>query len=156
MTFDDLRAKYPRLLTGASFECQEGWIGILDDYFGVVDHEMPADATYELRQLKEKLGALRIYDYCSATDNDAIQGAHRLAEARSYHTCEQCGRPGVWSNRGGLLTTVCDEHAVDPVFGRAVPIESGGYTYSDSNGDWHRYDLDLDAFVPTEPPKWRE
>jgi hypothetical protein len=155
MTFDDLRAKYPRILRQTfGFECEVGWIRILDDYFAVVDREMPADATYELRQIKEKLGSLRIYDYGPATDNPKVQEAHRLAEARSFHTCEKCGRPGVWSNRRGLLITVCEEHALDPDFGRAEPIESGDYTYRDESGDWWVYDTDADALVKSEAPDW--
>ncbi len=152
-SYAELKAKYPRLLTGASFECNEGWIRILDEYFAVVDREMPADATYELRQIKEKLGSLRIYDYGLATDNAAIQEAHRLAEARSYHVCEYCGQPGIWSSRRGYLTTVCEDHAVVDGY-RAEPCEAGPYTYHDGNGNWWVYDPDADAFVPSEPPTW--
>jgi len=153
MTFDELKAKYPRLLGGARFECHVGWASILDRYFEVVDRELPPDAVYELRQLKEKLGSLRIYDYGPATDNAAIQEAHRLAEARSYHTCEYCGRPAIWSSRRGYLTTVCEDHAVADGY-RAEPVKSDPYAYWDGAGDWYRYDPDADAFVPSEPPTW--
>lgn len=134
MTFDDLKAKYPRLLRPTfQFECGIGWIGILDSYFEVLDREMPEGAVYSLRQVKEKLGSLRIYDssYGETTASaKAVTDAHALAEARSYYTCEVCGKPGRWSNR--------DE----------------GYVYSDDSGTWWRYDPDLDAFAETEAPKW--
>ncbi|CUX03408.1 hypothetical protein [Agrobacterium genomosp. 2] len=157
MTFDELKAKYPRLLRQTfGFECDVGWIPILDAYFAVVDSVMPEGGVYQLRQVKEKLGSLRIYDSSrgeTAESVKAITEAHRLAEARSYYTCERCGKPGRWSNRDGVLLTVCEKHAVDPDFGRAVPIESGTYRCQDADGSWLRYDPDIDAFVATEAPK---
>ena len=152
--WDDLRSKYPRLLRpNFGFECEIGWIDVLDAYFAVVDREMPEGAVYELRQVKEKLGSLRIYDYGPATDNPRVQAAHRLAEARSYHVCEYCGQPGIWSSRRGYLTTVCEDHAVDDGY-RAEPCEAGPYTYHDENGDWWVYDTDADALVKSEAPDW--
>ena len=160
MTFDELRAKYPRLLRpNFGFECGIGWLGILDDYFGVVDRVMPEGGVYQLRQVKEKFGSLRIYDSSHGETTESVKAvteAHRLAEARSFYTCEYCGRPGRWSNRDGVLLTVCEEHADDPDFGRAVPIASGAYTYSDAAGDWYRYDPETDAFIASEAPKWPE
>ncbi|AVA21954.1 hypothetical protein [Rhizobium sp. NXC24] len=156
-TFDELRAKYPRLLRpGFMFECHEGWIGILDRYFAVIDREMPPTATYEIRQIKEKLGTLRIYDSSygeTLSSVRAVTDAHRLAEARSYYTCEYCGRPGVWSNRRGYLTTVCEDHAVRDGY-RAEPCEAEPTTYRDERGVWWVYDPDSDALIETEAPEW--
>ncbi len=157
MTFDELRAKYPRLGLGdVGFQCEQGWAKILDRYFEVVDREMPKDAVYELRQVKEKLGTLRIYDSSYGetwASVKAVTEAHRLAEARSYHVCEYCGQSGVWSSRRGYLTTVCENHAVVDGY-RAEPVESDTYAYRDESGVWHKYALDLDAFIESEPPKW--
>lgn len=157
-TFDELKAKYPRLLRPSfGIECDIGWIGILDDYFGVVDRVMPEGATYQLRQVKEKLGSLRIYDSSYGETPESVKAvteAHRLAEARSFHTCERCGRPGVWSDRDGVLLTVCEEHAGDPDFGPAAPVTSDPYMYQDESGIWHLYDPSTDAFIATEPPTW--
>lgn len=157
MTFDDLRAKYPRLLRPTfHFMCHEGWVSLLDRYFEVVDREMPEGAVYQIGQIKEKLGTLRIYDSSYGetwASVKAVTEAHRLAEARSYHTCEYCGLPGVWSSRRGYLTTVCADHAVVDGY-RAEPVESESYTYRDDAGVWHRYDPDDDAFVTSEPPEW--
>lgn len=157
MTFDDLRAKYPRLnLKRVGFQCEIGWIEILDAYFEVVDREMPEGAVYQIGQIKEKLGSLRIYDssYGEAWASvRAVTEAHRLAEARSYHVCEYCGQPGVWSSRRGYLTTVCEDHAVVDGY-RAEPVDGDAYMYKDEAGDWYRYDPDADAFVTSEPPDW--
>ena len=156
-TFEELRAKYPRLLRPTfMFECHEGWIGILDRYFAVIDRELPDGAVYELRQVKEKLGALRIYDSSygeTLSSVRAVTEAHALAEARSYYTCEYCGKRGVWSNRRGYLTTVCEDHAVRDGY-RAEPCEDGDYTFREKDGVWRRYDPDLDAFVEVEAPDW--
>ncbi|NKJ72668.1 hypothetical protein GFL38_10370 [Rhizobium leguminosarum bv. viciae] len=156
-TFEELKAKYPRLLRpDFPFMCREGWLGILDAYFEVVDREMPQDAVYEVRQIKEKLGALRIYDSSYGerlSSVKAVTDAHALAEARSFYVCEYCGKRGVWSNRRGYLTTVCDDHAVRDGY-RAEPCEDGDYTYRETDGVWRRYDPDLDAFVEVESPDW--
>ncbi|MBY5462104.1 hypothetical protein [Rhizobium leguminosarum] len=153
----DLKAKYPLLLRpGFLFECHEGWIGILDAYFAVIDRELPLTATYEIRQIKEKLGTLRIYDSSYGTPLSSVKAvtdAHALAEARSYYTCEYCGKRGVWSNRRGYLTTVCEEHAVRDGM-RAEPYADSDYTYRAADGVWRRYDPDLDAFIEVEAPDW--
>ncbi|MGO7273895.1 hypothetical protein ACCT18_01155 [Rhizobium ruizarguesonis] len=145
-TFADLKAKYPGLLRpGFLFECHEGWSGILDAYFAVVDRFLLPGVPYNLRQVKEKLGGLRIYDHSDATAaSPEISDAHTLAEARSVHTCEYCGAPGVYSSRRGYLTTVCEEHA--ELHGhRAEPCD-GEFEYY-RNGKRYRYDPGADAFV---------
>ena len=39
MDWDDLKAKYPRLIPERfGFQCDFGWLSILDRYFAVVDH----------------------------------------------------------------------------------------------------------------------
>lgn len=159
MTFDELRAKYPRLLKrDFHFMCHEGWIGILDRYFEVVDRELPEGAVYELRQIKEKLGTLRIYD--SSYDEPlssihVIREAHALATARSLHTCEHCGKRGRFGRRRGYLTVTCDEHAVrDRVL--AIADEPEPRDYRQTENGWEMYDPDLDAFIPSEPPEWLE
>lgn len=127
-SWDDLKAKYPHLIPARfGFQCEIGWIDILDKYFEVVNREMPPTATYEIGQIKEKLGSLRIYDSSygeTLSSVRAVTDAHALAEARSFYTCEYCGKHGVWSNRRGYLTTVCEDHAVRDGY-RAEPCEDG-------------------------------
>src|SRR3546814_17858789 len=97
MTFDELRAKYPRLLRPTfHFMCHEGWLGILDAYFAVVDHVMPQGAVYQIGQIKETLGTLRLYDSSYGETWASVKAgtaAPRLADAPSQHTREyQLGR----------------------------------------------------------------
>ena len=55
-------------------------------------------------QVKEKLGGLRFYMTCG---NDEIFDLINKAEALSYKTCEECGKPG--EQRGpGWIYTLCD------------------------------------------------
>lgn len=156
-TFDELRTKYAHLIRpGFFFECHEGWAGILDRYFEVVDRELPEGVVYEIRQVKEKLGSLRLYDssyFEPLSSVRAVTDAHRLAEARSYHTCEYCGRNGVWSNRRGYLTTVCEDHAVRNGY-RAEPCDAEPTAFRDESGVWWVYDVDTDAMIETEAPEW--
>ncbi len=156
MTFDELKAKYPRLLKGVWFEHRQGWTDLLDAFFAVVDHGLPPEGSYSVRQVKEKMGTLRLYDDIEGVSEDVekmIDDARELAEARSYYACEWCGHPGVLRNREGYYTTTCDEHALYE--GRmAVPLDPPAELHIKSKGAWKRYDADVDAFVTSEPPEW--
>lgn len=156
-TWDELKAKYPRLLRpNIPFMCHEGWVGILDAYFAAVDRAMPETATYELRQVKEKLGTLRIYDSSygeTLSSVRAVTDAHRLAEARSLHTCEHCGQRGRFRKRRGYLTVTCDEHAFQNG-ALAIPEEPEPRDYRQTADGWIIYDPDVDAFIETEVPDW--
>lgn len=157
MTFDDLRQKYPRLhLERVGFQCEEGWASILDRYFEVVDREMPEGAAYKIGQIKEKLGTLRIYD-SSYGENwasvPAVTEAHRLAEARSLHACECCGKRGRFRKRRGYLTVTCDEHAFRNG-ALAIPEEPEPRDYRQTAYGWEVYDPEADAFIASEAPDW--
>jgi len=156
-TWDDLRSRYPRLIPARfGFQCELGWLRILDEYFVVIDREMPVSAAYELRQVKEKLGTLRIYDSSygeTLSSVTTITDAHRLAEARSLHTCEYCGRRGRFRKRDRYLTVTCDDHAVQ--YGiMAIPEEPEPRDVRQTQEGWIVYDPDRDAFIPTEAPDW--
>jgi hypothetical protein len=156
-TYEELKAKYPRLIpTSFGFQCESGWLDILDRYFEVVDRELPTDAVYEVRQIKEKLGTLRIYDssYGETVGSvRAITDAHALAEARSLHTCEYCGRRGQFRKRRGYLTVTCDDHAFANG-ALAIPVEPEPQYHRREGDGWVVYDPDVDAFVESEEPKW--
>lgn len=156
-TWEELKARYPRLIpAGFGFQCEIGWMGILDAYFEVVDREMPETATYDLRQVKEKLGTLRIYDSSygeTLSSVRAVTDTHRLAEARSLHTCESCGQRGRFRKRRSYLTVTCDEHAFRNG-ALALAQEPEQRDCRQTAGGWIDYDPDVDAFVPTEAPEW--
>jgi hypothetical protein len=150
-------AKYPRLLRpDFHFMCHEGWAGILDDYFAVVDEVMPEGEVFRIGQIKEKLGTLRIYDSAYGdvwASVPAITEAHRLAEARSLHTCEYCGQRGRFRRRRGYLTVTCDEHAFQND-AMAIPEKPEPRDYRQTADGWEVYDPDVNAFATSEAPDW--
>jgi hypothetical protein len=159
MTFEDLKAKYSDLLPAdIGFQCERGWVGILDQYFAIVEREMPADDVYQVAQIKEKLGTLRIYDssYSETLSSVvAVTEAHALAEARSLHTCGYCGARGRFRRRRGYLTVTCEEHAIQNG-AYAMPDEPEPRDYRQTQDGWIVYDPDTDEFVETEKPEWAE
>ncbi|RVH69217.1 hypothetical protein CN198_14250 [Sinorhizobium meliloti] len=152
-----LCAKYPRLIPDPfGFAYNARWVELLDDFFAVVDRVLPAEAAFQLLQVKEKFGGLRIYYDIDGAVPDAVSNeikeANLRAEARSEHICETCGKRGRMSNRGGYYTTICEEHA--EVDGRlAIPAREpeGSVRVGSKEGGWRRYDFDKDAFVPCDP-----
>ncbi|UIK06595.1 hypothetical protein [Neorhizobium galegae] len=114
----EIAARYPRLfLSHLPFgvECGDGWADIIYAFFATVEEVVAAEGgTFHLLQIKEKLGALRIYFRTTEIPNRgvaAIDRAYGLAEARSFHICEHCGRRGCLTYNGMMYATRCGEHA---------------------------------------------
>ncbi len=90
-----------------------GWQPILDELQAHLDAQSPG---YEVLQVKEKLGRLRVYAApapgASPAQRDALDAAVSDAEARSAAVCEQCGQPGVMRRSpSGWIRTLCPECA---------------------------------------------
>jgi len=83
----------------------DGWFVILWEMCNKIKALNPSD-NFELTQIKEKFGTLRVYSYCST---DIIQDVILDAEIKSSTTCEECGQPGKLRN-GSWLRTLCDLH----------------------------------------------
>lgn len=133
--FAKLIRKHPRLSRPLlhGWEIEVGWIGLVDQYFDVVDRVVPDDVDFDVVQIKEKFGGLRLYcrpvrpqiktempgndDIISPQSRKLepweteLQMAKILAEQRSYYTCERCGQPGRLRVRNGYYFTACDVHA---------------------------------------------
>lgn len=167
--FRILHEKYPRLVPETTyFEHGPGWVGLLDKYFAEVDATLPADIPWRNAQIKQKFGTLRLYCEPVWPDrkptvlfeiaiinagqqfvheghgnelDEKLTWAKRLAEARSAHVCEECGKPGRLVVSGYYYHTACEDHADNgkPVEGEAV-LTAGGKKY--------RYDPKLDEIVP--------
>jgi hypothetical protein len=71
----------------------------------VTSFERESGCHFEILQVKEKFGGLRIYVNHA---DDAIRQRIEAAEQESFHTCEICGQPG--KLREDALMTLCDEH----------------------------------------------
>ena len=159
--FEALQRKHPTVIPkGFGFECGRGWVEILERFFTDLERILPLEAEFRPRQIKEKLAGLRIYyaiePKVSAEIEQAIRRLADLAEIRSFHTCESCGRPGRGWNRSGFYMTACDLHAKERSEGyadKAVPLEANGPHMVNLGHGWLRYDEALDDLVPSEPPE---
>ncbi|PYX49951.1 MAG: hypothetical protein DMG76_35780 [Acidobacteria bacterium] len=94
------------------FEHGDGWFDILwrlcvDLEPLVAEFEQAAGCQFEILQVKEKFGELRIHVNHA---NDAIRERIGVAKEEAYRTCEVCGQPGQ-RREGGWIKTLCDEHA---------------------------------------------
>lgn len=89
-------------------ETREGWNAILKTFYSILEryHNVPEE--FQILQIKEKFGTLRIYPVNS---NDFIDGMICFAEAMSEHTCEVCGGLGKRVVKGGWVRTRCEAHS---------------------------------------------
>lgn len=67
------------------------------------------DEGVRIVQVKEKFGGLRFY-VDSAPRGSGLFDAIRKAEAKSFETCEECGKPGKQVSVRGWQRTRCEEH----------------------------------------------
>ena len=96
------------------------WISVGDGWADLViqlDKDIAAiDPDYEIHQVKEKFGLLRVYeshhhDLCNSEDwNCEIHRLIAEAEEKSSRMCETCGQPGILRGKG-WVRTLCDEHS---------------------------------------------
>ena len=90
-----------------------GWFDIIWDLSSklepiiqkFIDENQDTELYPKASQVKEKFGGLRFYMTCGS---DEIVGLISEAEALSYTTCEECGKPGE-ARRGGWIHTLCDD-----------------------------------------------
>jgi len=85
------------------FECGPGWNQLIKDLITDLI-EMGWDK--EICQIKEKFGGLRFY---TNETTDEMYDRISKAEADSYETCEETGRPGKLRQDLGWWVTLCDE-----------------------------------------------
>ena len=73
-------------------ECGEGWSKLYQpiiDYIEEYNKDKEGEDKIEIWQIKEKFGFLTIY---VSRNTDELRKMIKDAEAKSYHTCEICGR----------------------------------------------------------------
>jgi hypothetical protein len=94
------------------FQHEDGWFDILWRLCGdleplVAEFEQSSRHQFEILQVKEKFGGLRIY---VNNADDAICQRIETTKQKSFSTCELCGQPGKL-REGQWIKTLCDEHA---------------------------------------------
>lgn len=90
-------------------ECGDGWHALIELLLGLAQyHAVQTKAQPVVLQIKQKLGALRVY-WRGA--DERLRDLTRLAEEMSESICEVCGLPGALvANRYGGRRTRCEAH----------------------------------------------
>lgn len=129
-----------------------GWNRLIDELACQIerryaDHGQPLNAeTFRIRQVKQKLGELRLYCDSSVPIQDLIQ----QATLKSTSICEECGAAGQLMQNDRLwLRTLCEKHAgVDykprPSL-KKVTVDGVTFTFFDEG--------QLDALMPSKTAK---
>ncbi|NKW11260.1 hypothetical protein HGG76_27040 [Ochrobactrum tritici] len=175
--FAKLIRKHPRLFRPLlhGWEIDVGWVGLVDQYFDVVDRVVPDDVNFDVVQIKEKFGGLRLHCRPVRQSEDAptffaldeissglsirpqprnqeewekeLVAARILAEQRSFFVCERCGQPGRLRVRDGFYFTACDAHATqDGKIAEIVEVQS----VIRIDGRRMKYDAERDEMVEVE------
>lgn len=82
----------------------DGWAAPLEPLFAALEAAAASDENFQLLQVKEKLGTLRVY---YRPWNAQLSDAIALAEARCAQTCDVCGREGILTHTASGLATRC-------------------------------------------------
>jgi hypothetical protein len=97
------------------FDCGRGWLPLIDKFCQelekLLEGKYPGYKTgkpsFEITQIKEKYGSLRIYTNFT---NDDIEALIEKYEALSLKTCEECGEKGSPRNIiKGWIRTLCNK-----------------------------------------------
>jgi rubrerythrin len=115
----------PRFGDGQHFECGDGWGKILKELSAGLDGDAASDGLVII-QVKQKLGALRVYFRIENREAERAESARRWineAEEKSRWTCELCGSPGTseWRDKGGLVT-LCESCAAGDDREQSLPL----------------------------------
>jgi hypothetical protein len=92
-----------KTLMGFGFTCNNGWFDILDKLFDAIEVLKPGK-DFEVYQVKEKFGGLRIY---TTPVSNIILSLIDAVEHESYRTCENCGAAGKPRDTN-WIATLCD------------------------------------------------
>ncbi|MBY3363787.1 hypothetical protein [Rhizobium laguerreae] len=117
-----LRQKHARILPqDIAFSVENGWLPLIAESLDQIDHALDRHgwiAKASVRQIKEKLGDLRIYVRPrreSASFPKALSEELSVIRdsytSRSIVTCEICGDVGQLDNFDAYYQTLCRKHA---------------------------------------------
>lgn len=90
----------------------DGWFHLIDGAFAAAEQIVAghSGASFGIRQIKEKLGALTIYfreEGLPAEASDRLSEIFHEARSRSLHICEICGAPASLGRHKSLLSVRC-------------------------------------------------
>ncbi|ARQ58927.1 hypothetical protein Kim5_CH02884 [Rhizobium sp. Kim5] len=117
-----LREKHARiLLADIVFAVENGWLPLIADGLAQIEKVLERHSFIgrgQVKQIKEKLGDLRIYvrprresyRFTKALAADLMAISDQTIR-KSLKTCELCGDPGELGNFDGYYQTLCTKHA---------------------------------------------
>lgn len=128
-----LVAEFPRLFRGqvpSRSDLDPGWVELVRRALRRIDAMLTDDQVQlvNVRQVKEKWGALRLYVFAFDLDQamcDRIAGVVKEVVAESQMTCGKCGQPGELRTDFPYVQTLCDTHAAErgePPVRRSPPL----------------------------------
>lgn len=110
---------------GVKADIGAGWSDLTANFIEKVSELLsrpgvPAEAKYEIRDIKEKYGSIRIYGSLYDVDDDdlyrqladEIEKLEDAAENLSEKICDCCGSPGELRDHRGQMATRCEEHQI--------------------------------------------
>jgi len=100
--------EYPKLFENVycGYSCGAGWYPLLHTLCKLLQsYAENKSLNIRIAQIKEKFGGLRFY-YDGA--DDYAEGLVRMAEAMSWHICEDCGTTESVETKGGWIKTLCE------------------------------------------------
>ncbi len=138
----DLIPEHTRLFRGSPptvfSHVPAGWYDLVDQLCTDIEAAVgPEPERLQVKQIKEKFGALRFYFSLDGYEDafidihgnggirtlvrqangprvmEQIRALVSAASERSTTTCQECGAPGVRAPRGGWVTTLCERHATE-------------------------------------------
>ena len=109
----DVEGNICATLMPRGFQHGDGWFDLVwkmcEDLEPLVPgREATSAAPFQVFEVKEKFGSLRVY---VGRANKAIQRRIEEAGSESKRTCEICGKAGFQRNNGGWINTRCYDHA---------------------------------------------
>jgi len=83
-----------------------GWHGLVDQFYKDMD---ALGVEYQVDQIKEKFGCLRIYITTTGVDFKTAYSIVQEVEEASSKICENCGSPGTIRDDMSWILTLCDD-----------------------------------------------
>ena len=112
--------KYPKLYVQYKWPMQEtamcwgfpedGWLKLIDRLSQRIT-KLDPKGTIQAVQVKEKFGGLRFYTGpVPAEISEKVFKLISVAEEKSFHICQECGKKGRMRNDSGWYVTLCERH----------------------------------------------
>ena len=107
-----LKRKFPALLDNIQrIDCGNGWYLLVETLCcAIQDHCTRLGKKGMIRQIKEKLGSLRVY---VDIQDEAIEAYKEIAERLSQLTCEECGSQIEIGRTKTPIKTICRKCATN-------------------------------------------